>query len=434
MKTSIYSLVLSLCFFGLLAQTEPLEKTVKLNFDLNRDAQIDINASNTDLYIEVWDQPKVEIEVSFRFRGKEHREKIEEFLKTFDDKVKEGIQHSAKSLNIEAYKTLPKKVNIGWEDFSIVQYTFSREEVQLEYHLKMPAQGAVNINHSYRKLYVKGPMANLNLSQYSGRLSLEQVKHGTLNLKYGEANIDQLMAGSIYLFENDLKANTFGDIELNVKYSQLRVDKANNTKVQAFESDINFLNANSFSGDLKYSSFDCPLINSLNISSHESSYKLRLVNNINLSNSKYSRYEIERAQVLKIGIAFEDKLRIGEVSDFDAGNSKYCQHKIGKLLKNYRLEGYECDLAIEKLEGPGGDISINGKYLKVEINTQAAIYSLQASLQYGKVNYNSSTVEHKEMQNGNNTLLNLSSKNPAYKKEGAYHILINGYEVKANLY
>lgn len=433
MRTLIYSLILSVGFFGLQAKTEPLEKKVKLNFDLNRDAQIDIRASNTNLYIEVWDQPKVEIEVAFRFRGSEHRDKIEEFLKTFDEKVKEGISHSSNSLNIEAYKTLPNKVKIGWEDFTIVQYTFSRDEVQLEYHIKMPADGDVNISHSYRRLYIQGMVANLNLNQYSGRLSLDQVKQGKLSLKYGDATIKQLDGGSLYLYENDLKGNVFGDIELNVKYSQIRLDQIKNAKVQSYESELKFLKANSLSGDLKYSRFDCPLLNSLNISTYESNYTLQELKTLNLSNSKYSRYDIERVDRITIGQAYEDRMRIGSVTDFDAGNSKYCQHKIGQLAKNYSLEGYECGLEIEKLHGPGGEITIKGKYLKVEINTEAAIYKLQASMQYGKVYYDKSSVEGKEVLNGNNTLLNISSKNPAYIKEKAYHILINGYEVKANL-
>jgi hypothetical protein len=433
MRTLIYSLILSLGLFSLeAAKLDPIEKKVKLQYDLNRNAQIDIDASNTDLKIEVWDQAKVEIEVAFRFRGKEHREKIEEFLKDFDAKVKEGISVSPESMRLQTYRTLPKKVNIGWEDFSIVQYTFSREEVQLQYYIKMPAQGQVNIRHSYRDLRVIGTLFKLNLEQYSGRFAADQINEGDLSMKYGEANIRRFLAGKIYLYENELSGNQFGKLNLNAKYSQLRINEIDGLEFTAYESEAQFQKVVSLSGNLKYSDLRCNQMNALAVTSYESRYNINTLKSAQLKNSKYSRYEMDLVQTITVGQAYEDQMRIRKVQSFDAGNSKYCEHRIQDLEKDYSLQGYECELQIEKLSGPGGTISINGKYLKAEIHTEEAVIELQASLQYGDLDYPEEQYTANVMKNGSNTSANLKSK--ASKAGQAYSILVNGYETNIRLY
>lgn len=433
MKTLIYSLCLSLGLFSLqAAKNETLEKKVNLEYELNRNAQIDIDASNTDLRIEVWDQAKMEIEVTFRFRGKEHREKIEEFLKDFDTKVKESIIASPEAFRLQTYRTLPKKVNIGWEDFSILQYTFSRDEVQLEYHIKMPAQGQVNIRHSYRGLRVFGTLHKLKLEQYSGRFAAEQINDGDLSMKYGEANITRFLAGSIYLYENELTGKQFGKFTLNAKYSQLRINEVDRMELTAYESEGQFQKMVSLNGNLKYSDIRCEQMNELEVTSYESRFNINTLNKALLNNTKYSRYSFELVKSIKVGQAYEDKMRIRKIESFDAGNSKYCEHDITDLVKDYSLQGYECELRIEKLSGPGGKISINGKYLKAEIHTEEAIFELQASLQYGQANFPEDKFTANVMKNGNNTMANVKSK--VSKAGQGYNILVNGYETNIRLY
>lgn len=435
MKTLIYSLALSLCLGPLLAKEAiKIEKTAHVKLDVAVDADIEIDASNTDVLIDVWDEPRIEVEAVFRFRGKEHEDKIQEFLKTFQQKVSDGVTKSGNSVHINTYHCMPSKVKIGWEDFVIVNTTFSRDEVQFQYHIKMPAQGKLRIKHSYRDLRINGDLNLFTLEQYSGRFTVNNIKKGQLTMRYGKANIQNLEKGTINLYENDLQAKRIGKLLLNIKYSNLQAAEIGNMEVESYESEIEALKIDRLEGNLKYSRVKTDRMQDLEIITYESRFAIRELKTVTLSNSKYSRYDFEKADIITVGVSYEDKVNVGSVIDFNAGNSKYSQHNIGRLEKNYRLEGYECDLNIAKLQGPGGEISINGKYLKVAINTEAAIFDLTASLQYGKVDFPTEAVDSKVMKNGNNTLINLSQKSPIYKKEEAYHILINGYEVKANLY
>ncbi|QNR22579.1 hypothetical protein [Croceimicrobium hydrocarbonivorans] len=435
MKTLIYSLALSLCLEPLLAKEAiKIEKTAHVKIDVAVDADIEIDASNTDVLIDVWDEPRIEVEAVFRFRGTEHEDKIQEFLKTFQQKVSDGVSKSGNSVHINTYHCMPSKVKIGWEDFIIVNTTFSREEVQFQYHIKMPTQGKLKIKHSYRDLRINGDVNLFILNQYSGRFAVNNIKKGELNLHYGKASVQNIDKGSLTLYENDFQAKQLGKMLLNIKYCNLQASSIANLEVEAYESEIEALSIDRMEGNLKYSSVRADRMQELVVISYECRYTIPELKTVTISNSKYSRFEFDKADIITVGVSYEDKVNVGSVIDFNAGNSKYSQHNIGRLEKNYRLEGYECDLNIAKLQGPGGEISINGKYLKVAINTEAAIFDLQASLQYGKLEYPEEAVDGQVMKNGNNTLINLSQKSPIYKKEQAYHILINGYEVKANLY
>jgi len=409
-----------------------VEKRAQVKLEVAKDVNIDIDASNTDMVIEVWDEPRIEIEAIFRYRGEENNDKIAEFLKQFQTKIEEGISQSSGAVRIETFRSLPKKIQVGSKDFVIFEMTYSRDEVQLEYRVKMPARGKINIKHSYRDLRIKGDLDDLQLYQYSGRLALDNVNKAELTLKYGQANMRRLRNAEVYLYENDLIAEELGDIELNIKYSQLRSRFAKKMDVQSYESEIELEEVKSLDGNFKYSRFRSTRLKHAVLVSYESRYAIQDMISLRLDNSKYSRYEIARVDEVRITQAYEDKMNLGNIISMAAGNSKYCQHTIASLKEDYSLDGYESDLQIDKLSGPKGDISIKGKYIKVEINTTDAVFDLIASMQYGNIDYRRAEASAQINENGTRTNAKIQSK--ARKEGSGYAIMVDGYEMKVELY
>ncbi len=434
MKTLAYSISLCLLSLSLLATESPsgIEKKAQVKLEAPIDANIEIDANNTDLLIDIWDEPRIEVEAVFRYRGEKHLEKLGKFAEEFQELVEAGISKSGNSVRIETYRSTPEKMKIGFKDFIIFQTTFSKDEVQIEYRIKMPAQGKVNVKHSYRDLRINGDVKDLNLSQYSGRLSLDRIDNAVLVLKYGEASVRELKIGKVQLYENDLSVENLGELDLNIKYSQFRCRAAAKMKVVAYESELELEGVKDVEGNFKYSRFQSAKIEALKVTSYESRFKAMEVVDAILDNSKYSRYEFGNVNNVKVGQAYEDRMELREVRTMDAGNSKYCSHEIRSLDKAYKMDGYECLLRIDQLSGPKGDITINGKYLKVKINTEEAVYDLTASLQYGSIDYRNSPATAEIREEGNKTIGRIQSK--ARKEGGGYNILLNGYEMQVELY
>ncbi len=434
MKTLIYSLLFSLSLNLAWASKSEMrvEKRAQVKLEVAKDVDIEIDGSNTDMRIDIWDEPRIEIEAVFRYRGEDHQDKIAEFLSQFQEKIEVGISQSPGSVRIETFRSLPKKVQIGTKDFMIFEMAFSRDEVQLEYHIHMPAKGKVNIKHSYRDLRIYGDLENLQLYQYSGRLAMDNIKKAQLTLKYGEANVRRLKDSEINLYENDLIAEELGDVELNIKYSQLRSRFAKKLDVQAYESELEFEEVKSLDGNFKYSRFRSARLKHGVLVSYESRYDIQDMISLRLDNSKYSTYGINRVDEVRITQAYEDNMTIRSVKSMAAGNSKYCKHRLGSLEEDYSLDGYESDLQIDKLSGPKGDISIKGKYIKAEINTADAVFDLIAAMQYGNIDYRRAEASAQISEEGSRINAKIQSK---ARKEGAgYKILVDGYEMKVQLY
>lgn len=434
MRTLVYSCLLSLMLSPLWAITPNkfIEKKARVSLPVEKDVNIEIDGTNTEMQIEIWDQPRIEVVATFRYRGERASEKIATFMEEFQDNVAEGIQQSPGAVRIETYRSLPKQIKIGSKDFVIFAMTYSRDEVQLEYHIKMPAKGKVNIRHSYRDLRIMGDIPQLDLYQYSGRLAMDNIEHGKLTLKYGEAVLKNLGRAQLYLYENDLRAEDIQQLDLNIKYCQLQVESVDVLSLQAYESDLQFLELKKFRGNLKYSSLQAQSVEDLELDSYESNYTFQKLINAELRNSKYSRYTIGRIEKLKISQAYEDKMLIKNLSSLEAGNSKYCKYDIQNLGQKLYFDGYESKLNLEKLGASQGEIGINGKYIKASVNTEGVLYRLNASIQYGDIDYRASEVEALVEEKGSRTTAQIRSK--GIKKGEGYSILVNGYEMSLRLY
>jgi hypothetical protein len=432
MKTLAFKTLLVLCLPLLaIGKDIPLEKHARVAIATGPNDNIVIDAANTHLQIEIWDKPEVLVEAIFRFRGDQQNEHVAEFLDHFQENVEKGISQVEGETRIVTFRSAPSKTKVGWENFTLFELSFDRDQIRLEYHIKMPATGKISITHSYQELSIKGDVPDLKLSQYSGKFYATKIGKAKLKLQYGEARIDNLGEGKIQLYENDLFGNSFGNISLDTKYSSVQVTSIKDISISAYESEYRFQNAGNLKGELKYSRLSSNLIESLSLVAYESRVIAQQIKTVDLTNSKYSRYEIEKVTEFRVQEGYEDNVRLTEVKRFLAGNSKYCNHEVLALEQEYQLKGYECVLSIERLSGDVGTLVIEGKYLKVRINTTQKAYELVSKLKYGNISFDENQVIAETLNVNDTHTTNLKSKNTG-DKEG-YTIQIDGYEVTATL-
>jgi len=432
MKTLVSSLLI-LCF-SLSLQAEkldPLKKVVNISAAASADARLELDAHNTDVEITVWDKNELAVEVEVEYRGTKHRDKVQEFMDNLESEVKSRIKSSPNTISIETYRSTPHQIKIGWDEFYILGITVSQDDFRLLYRIKMPAFKASNIKHSYQDLRIKGELNQVDLEQYSGRFSAETLTDCRLTMKYGNAHIIRIENGKVQLYENKLSGNRYGKLDLNAKYSEVMIEDLESLELVAYETNLGLRKVDRMEANMKYSKMKSEDVDLLELEAYECTFEISKLKVLEISNSKYSKYQLGEVRDIEIGIGYEDDMKINEVQRFNAGNSKYCKHDIQNLERNYKLQGYETKLRIAKLAGETGDITIQGKYIKAQINTADAVFELQGALQYGEFDYPESRIDGKVMKNDNNILLNLKSKG---ENDGnGYNFLINGYEMNVQL-
>lgn len=433
MKTLIYSL-LGLAFV-INARAKDVQylvdKVAVVEMPAARNVELDINAKNTKTEIIVWDQDKVYIEANFSYRGKEEHPKIKEFLEEYEANVKKGVKGDKQAISIDTYRSLPSKVKIGWEEFAFFNWTFSPDEVEIRYTIKIPSKARLNLRHSYRQLELVGRIESLRLEQYSGKLKADEIFTAEMDLKYGEAQINRIQDARINAYENDLMGEDWQRLKLNAKYSNLKVKKIARLNGEAYESEFQVKDLGELDGQFKYSRLESDKARRVKMNNYETKVYLKELEELQLGETKYSRYEIDKVKRIKIGQAYEDKMMVKEALALDAGQSKYCQYRIEKLGRSYSLMGYECNVDIGGLGEESGDIKIDGKYLKIDIDLDGRAFQLNATMQYGKLSYPEHLVKAHIMESGSNYSATMNS---VEKSDKQFTILINGYEVKARVH
>lgn len=433
MRTLVYSLALTLLSLSTWAKgaSYTVEKSAKVSLAADLNVNLSIDTKNTITEISLWEEEKVQIEAHFSYRGEEEHPKITEFLKEFENNVKKGVEGNRQSITINTFRSMPSKVKVGWEEFAFFNWTFSPDEVEIKYSIKVPSKAKVQLKHSYRRLNLKGSFEDLDLEQYSGKLEANELKKARLSMKYGEARIGKIQNGEIQLYENDLSGDDWGRIVLKAKYSNIKVGKVEFLDTESYESELSISELQNLSGNFKYSRMECLELRYGNISAYETKFFAKDVNQLFLGVSKYSRYEIDKLQSLKLGQAYEDKMSIEHLGKMESAESKYCQYKIARLEEGLVLTGYESQLKLSGVGDSGGTIKIDGKYLKLDLKLGDRVYQLNAVLKYGSLDYPEHLVEAQVMEKGDNLNAILSSK----KSEGAkFKVLLNGYEVDARIH
>lgn len=430
MRTLVYSLIALLAISQVEAKAFSVDKTAIVELKAAADALVQIDAKNTETQIEMWDQNKVYVEAQFSYRGEEQNEKIDEFLKEFEKNVKNGIKGTGREFRISTYHSMPSKVKVGWQEFAFFNWTFSADEVQIKYIIKLPKGATMDVKHSYHPLKIVGSVKSLRLEQYSGRLDVDDIEEARFMIKYGKANTGTINRGKIELYEADLQSESYDELKLNARYSNFRAKNIGAFKALAYESEFYLQKVGKLSGEFKYSRLESKEIGSGDLMSYESKLYSNKVEKLNLSNSKYSRYEIADVKDMSIGESYEDKILVDRAHRFKAGESKYQECLIRELVESYSLMGYECKLEIAALGGESGQIKVDGKYLKMSINLDDKVYTINAALKYGKLAYPQSKVKAQLMEEGSNFLGNIESKKKGNQK---YVVMLNGYEVKAEI-
>jgi hypothetical protein len=429
MKTLFYSiLALSISFSGIGKETK-LEQSAHVSVKASDIDRINIDAKNTKTFIEIWDKAEISIDAVFYYRGEENHEKIKEFMASFEENVKAGIISNGSVVSINTYRAVPSKKKLGWGDFSIVDLAFSEDEAKLVYTIKVPASVFMDIKHSYKDLYIKGDIDDIHIEQYSGTLKLGRVKKAKLNLKYGDARILELKEADIYLHEQKIHGENWGNIKLNAKYSQLRVDNIRNLSGDGYETKYHIINLKTLSGNYKYSRFDVYQIKQAELICFEFNLESKNIKNLKLINSKYSNYRIDTLGTLNITESFEDDYSLQSSDHIYAGSSKYGNFTIGTLKGDFTLSGFQSKVKLLLVVGQSGKIDISGKYLNVSLGLAGRNYTLASNLQYGNIKY-PDALRGKFTQKGTSTIASLSTPNIG---SVFYDIKVTGFEMQIEL-
>lgn len=425
-------LITALFSFSLVYGTEGKEtqtRTASHSVSITSSTDIDIQTKYTYLEIETWDRDEVSIEANISFNGKMNS-RVQEFLDDFEKNVKEGVRLMGNQLTIDAQLEEPNKVQIGGRNAGI-NISYGDKELSVSYVIKLPGSNDLKIKGAYKDMVLIGTFADVDITQYSADLTADNFVKANLNLKYGDAQIETLNDVEMELYEQDMEVGQVSTLDLNAKYSELTFNQIGEMTVVGYETDFDIEDMDLLNGELKYGNMNIAgTLGRGTLTLYEFDLNAGEVENFRLDNSKYSKIEIDKANEVRFVESYEDNLEIRYLGKLTS-KSKYGNYTIEELGGSLELDGYEDDVTINHVSQEASQLTMDGKYLTLDINLTGVNYSLTSDLKYGDVNYDESKVDVRRYIKENSTLkVELSSKSGG---ENGFQMSLTGYEVKVDI-
>lgn len=424
----LYYLVLT-AVFGSKNDGETRSATIRL--DVSETDVINIQAKYTDLQVETWDKSEVLIEAIVVFDGNMNA-RVEKFLDGFEQEVNDNISKKGGELLIDTNLDEPNKVQIGSRHVGII-FSFGEDELRIEYRIKSPANNKHIINSSYRDVSIIGNLKDVELTQYSGDLEAEFIEKAKLNLKYGSSTFKGITSAEMEIYEQEVESGEIGTLMLNAKYSDLEISKIDILEATSYESDYSIGSVGTLSGNFKYGEMEITQnVGSAKLTLYEEDIEAKKIENLILENSKYSKIEVARIQSIKLTESYEDEITIGALGSLESKNSKYGKYQIDQLQGEFQLNGYEDEIEIEDIASSATLLSVDGKYIDINVGVEDASFSLISDVKYGQLKYNKDLVEVKKYIKDSDQLeVEIYSKK---SNANRFEILVKGYEMKLEIY
>lgn len=432
MKKEILTLLILVSGLVLHAETERdgETRTATHTVDVSSGDVINVLGKNKTLIIETWNESKVEIVATVNFYG-EPNDRMLEFLNDWESIVKGNIRKFPGELTIDAEIDEPNKVQVGGKYVGI-RVGYSDKQFGIEYKLKVPSENPLELRTSYKSLWMTGTYADVEIDAYSTDFKGEDFEKVYFKMKYGDATIKSVKEGKMELYENDMDIKKVEYIDINDKYSEFKFEEVGEMKIQGYETDIQAGNIERMNANMKYGEMN--VTNKIGLGtfvSYEYDIHADAAGNLRFDQSKYSNLELDRANQVKFFDSYEDELDVRYLNILES-KAKYAEIEIDELGKSLEMmNGYENDVIIRKLNEDAESVSMDGKYLTLDILIGSRVFGLNANVKYGKISFDERKTNVRKYIKENDKLT--IEAGPKGEGGSGFLIHLTGYEIKAEI-
>jgi hypothetical protein len=265
---NIFLFLLLLPFLGFSNDdfTYSKQKTISKAYIVNSDAGINIDNSYGSIFVTIWNEDKIEIEV---------------FIKVSGDNEK-WVNQKLEGINVD-FIGLKNMVTAK----TVFQHTASNNNgrnnnFEINYTIKIPKNGSVKLNNKYGNISTTDLFSSTAITCKYGKINL-----GKLNGNNNDIEIGYCSKSTIDFF----KAGT-----ITSKYSGIKVDEVSKLNLFSDYSEVEIINANDIKYISKYGSLKLQNINSLDGNGGYLTIDIGTLSNQLKLNTKYSSISIDAIQ------------------------------------------------------------------------------------------------------------------------------------------
>ncbi len=216
------------------------EKTIKKEYQVNKDALLKISNSYGNLSLTSWNEDRIVIEVHIKTNGN-NEEKVKNKL----DQI--SVSFDANNSLVSA-KTIfnNNKSNWGWN-----WGKSNNVNMQINYTIKLPIKNSINLSNDYGSIFIDRIDGHAKINCDYGRLEIGELRgrNNQLNFDYtSKSTIDFIQSGTIKADYSSFDINKAGDLIINADYTNSSVESMGNLDYNCNYGKIEIENAKHIKG------------------------------------------------------------------------------------------------------------------------------------------------------------------------------------------
>jgi hypothetical protein len=296
-------------------------------------------------------------------------------------------------------------------------------EFKIRHELQIPKTAGLNLNNKYSDIELATLEGDAEFSLYSSNLhAADFLQDVVLEAKYSKIDMN-IIGGkaAIDFYDTDIRFVSCGDASIKSKYSKFEAGKTGKLVIESYDDNFSITELSGLRMNAKYSDF-VSQGNPADI--HLDLYDCNIQVKSCIQGTyrgKYSDLKLGDIKELNVAETYDDNFFMGKTEKIQIGESKYSKFEIGEI-SSFFINGYDDLVSIGNLKPDFSEITMNGKYEKLNVEAGNIPFQVYFNIKYPKTEIPGSVKIIKQIKENSNLEL--------VGNETGGKISVEGYDMK----
>jgi hypothetical protein len=343
------------------AQGSRLSKTYNWEYALQKGGKITIDNYDCDIKIHTWENNEVKYELSVQAEMNSPGEagELDSYLKSLN------FSESRNRVDInnrfwEKRVTMLNRKTITLNNNTKLGYS----ELNMSAELWIPEGVLFALNSKYSDITMEEITAAAVMNLYNDKVKGETFGNLEIEAKYSTIELGNTGDLKAKLYDCNMQIAKSGVTFLETKYSTVNGRDAGDLIIDSYDDKISFESAHNTGFTAKYSDLRVGKVSDLILDTYNGSVTVESSNLVRIT-GKYTTFNTGYSTGCSIVSAYDCTMEYDEIANMRIDESKYTTYTIGKLNKSFKLSsGYDDRIVIKSAGSQFSLFSADGKYVK----------------------------------------------------------------------
>jgi len=230
--------------------------------------------------------------------------------------------------------------------------------------------------------------------------------------------VNVLQDANLVFYDTDAEIESCKNLIVNSKYSKFDIKKTEAVTIESYDDNFNVGTMSSLKFNSKYSDFVSQAnLKEIKLDLYDCNITVNSAERV-LFNGKYCDLNLGNTGEFKTDDSYDNDIHLGNTKRVEIAKSKYSLFEIASATNIKLIDVYDDIVKIGKLNPDFSELSMNGKYGKLEVEAGSTPFKVQFKIKYPKVDIPESVKITKKISENSDMELVGGETGGTFKVEG----------------